>query len=1351
MNRTLVLFFLLPLAAIVSMIGACAEDPRDSQPVPVPSTDGGSELEAGPVNPCATPESGCPCDEPGEVIECGSIKRQSDDYTACSMGKRTCGAGTWGSCVGDAVAMVRSGPSGQLKRSIQPGQGAGNPTHTLGLGVSLPCTGNPCDPYCVNYIDTPGGVDAGPGLLSDDGGISLTADGVVTGGSDAGPQCTGIEVVPTPQVLTITSISPLVTSPANLTYEAHLTPLGCASSNPTDKADAAWSLDALDLATVNNTGLVTLYSPIAGPINVFAYAGPWQGTGLANVVVNVNEKDAAVTAVIATKFVGPGVGVDPMVVRYPYDATVFPRSIKAPLIQWQTGGTPADAVKISLRYPATGVPIFNWSRILPEPAPYPQAVIPQAVWAAFDRTAQGAVASYVVQRLIGGVLKAEVVRTLRFSTTPLKGRIYYTEYSDDPVAMSKWAYERSINVNDPTAIPVNTFAASGLTETGALQCPVCHSVSANGKIFLTSDKTYSSNGGASSIDAAGKLSLLGDIGATAPNKGSAWRGFSWAAVTPDGKYSLTGPNVWGNTDENPKDEAGGNGIGLKAEYFANSTLTLPVAVTNISPTINYAWSAAPAAGVLLSTFSVRWTGQIQAARTDLYTFQTEANGGARLYIDGVMVINKWTDTGAVQTNTYQMNLVAGTKHTIMFEYFQSTGAARARLRWGSPNTPNAATNRVSFGEWYLDIIPQNQLYQSPSVPAVPVPPTNGLLASYYPTINLVGTAANPGVTKYDTAVSFAWLGAAPVVGIPATNFSARWTGRLQALSGGSYTFQTLTKDGVRLWINKRLVINRWGTSGTNPLADTSGAVTLSAGQIVDIKVDFFGTTGTKLAIALKWKPPAAGTYTVIPTANLFPTGDDGSPDVGFDGDLRGSEDFVMWQLTNGSNTPQAPALVGIPAGLTGVGMMVPSFSPDGKKLVFIDGDITGGAGWRKGMSTFDFNAATKTFSNRKELRNTWPVGAVMKWPAFEPDSKSIIFNNSTPGDYCNCSTQYGNMAPTNYHGVPGQLWSIDSSAATPNAVPLTQANQGELAVDADKSYQATMLPTVAGGYRWAVFTSTRPYGNLLNVAGTSAENYSAQVWIAAVDDSVSAGGDRSHPAFWLPNQNIQLPATNRKYSNERAFWALDSCKPAAVSNATATSTNLCQEAADCCGALTMPPTAACKLDFPVGSPAIRHCVQVAGNTCVPDGGACTTPNECCNFPTTICANSICIVPPPPPTTSFAETAFVRDYEGVCPIGTHVVWRFFDWQTITPGDSKISFAVKSADTQAELGPLLSVAIGVASGPPITTWVGADVGKALLPLASRDWLRVTMTFTPTTDKVSSPTLTNWRQSYSCPPSE
>jgi len=112
--------------------------------------------------------------------------------------------------------------------------------------------------------------------------------------------------------------------------------------------------------------------------------------------------------------------------------------------------------------------------------------------------------------------------------------------------------------------------------------------------------------------------------------------------------------------------------------------------------------------------------------------------------------------------------------------------------------------------------------------------------------------------------------------------------------------------------------------------------------------------------------------------------------------------YVVWAL---SSTPGvAPVNVSSSSpnnwGLGSAVMMVPAFSPDGTKLVFIDGDASGGAGWRKGLSLFDFNQAGKAFSNRRSIRNTFPVGDVMKWPTFESDSRSVVFQTSTPTELC---------------------------------------------------------------------------------------------------------------------------------------------------------------------------------------------------------------------------------------------------------------------------------------------------------------------------------------------------------------
>ena len=126
------------------------------------------------------------------------------------------------------------------------------------------------------------------------------------------------------------------------------------------------------------------------------------------------------------------------------------------------------------------------------------------------------------------------------------------------------------------------------------------------------------------------------------------------------------------------------------------------------------------------------------------------------------------------------------------------------------------------------------------------------------------------------------------------------------------------------------------------------------------------------------------------------------------------------------------------------------------------------------------------------------------------------------------------MAPTNYYGTPGNLWSINATTGSA-AVRLTNLNTGERAADASKSYQPTVLPIAVGGYRWAVFTSTRPYGNTINPPGIDSSCTASQLWVSAIDDTPAGSTDRSHPAFWLPNQNIGTPAQN-SYVNERGFW-----------------------------------------------------------------------------------------------------------------------------------------------------------------------------------------------------------------------
>ena len=76
--------------------------PAASASAPAPSASAPPASSAPPVAPlsgeCTTPDQGCACDEPGEVIACKGVVIVDGDYTTC-IGRRSCVDGAWGPCI----------------------------------------------------------------------------------------------------------------------------------------------------------------------------------------------------------------------------------------------------------------------------------------------------------------------------------------------------------------------------------------------------------------------------------------------------------------------------------------------------------------------------------------------------------------------------------------------------------------------------------------------------------------------------------------------------------------------------------------------------------------------------------------------------------------------------------------------------------------------------------------------------------------------------------------------------------------------------------------------------------------------------------------------------------------------------------------------------------------------------------------------------------------------------------------------------------------------------------------------------------------------------------------------------
>jgi YVTN family beta-propeller protein len=280
--------------------------------------------------------------------------------------------------------------------------------------------------------------------------------------------------------------------------------------------------------------------------------------------------------------------------------------------------------------------------------------------------------------------------------------------------------------------------------------------------------------------------------------------------------------------------------GLLGQYFSNTTLSGAPALTR-SEAVSFDWgTGSPGAGVPVDSFSVRWTGQVSIPTSGSYVFQTVSDDGVRLYLDGVQVVNNWTDHGPATDNAAPVTLTAGRRYDIVLEYYEKTGGAVAKLNWQTPGT----TSFVA--------IPVTQLFAT----------SQGLSAQYFGNITLSG---NPTLTRSES-VNFDWGTGAPAASLTVDNFSVRWSGHVMPSVDGNYTFQTTSDDGVRLWVDGTLVVDRWTVHG--PVTDSSPQIALKAGLVYEIKLEYYEAQNGAVA-KLGWIVPGAAAAP-IPQSQLYP-------------------------------------------------------------------------------------------------------------------------------------------------------------------------------------------------------------------------------------------------------------------------------------------------------------------------------------------------------------------------------------------------------------------------------------------------------------------------------------------------
>ncbi len=162
------------------------------------------------------------------------------------------------------------------------------------------------------------------------------------------------------------------------------------------------------------------------------------------------------------------------------------------------------------------------------------------------------------------------------------------------------------------------------------------------------------------------------------------------------------------------------GTGLMGSYFNySSALGSPPAypgtlfngtpVTRLDPTVDFVWNGAvPVAGINATYFVTRWVGQVMPQYSETYYFVTKTDDGAKLWVNGQLVIDKWLAQGTTEW-AGQITLQAGVLYDIRMEYYQGNGGDEAHLSWYS-------------ADQVKQVIPQSRLYPLATGTAGAIPP-----------------------------------------------------------------------------------------------------------------------------------------------------------------------------------------------------------------------------------------------------------------------------------------------------------------------------------------------------------------------------------------------------------------------------------------------------------------------------------------------------------------------------------------------------------------------------------------------------------------------------------------------------
>ncbi len=285
------------------------------------------------------------------------------------------------------------------------------------------------------------------------------------------------------------------------------------------------------------------------------------------------------------------------------------------------------------------------------------------------------------------------------------------------------------------------------------------------------------------------------------------------------------------------------GTGLKYKFYHGIFNTLPdfdaLAPVQTGASSNVDISVRPAG--INDGFAFVWQGYINIPASGNYTLETVSDDGSKLYFNtpynfnaSALVNNDGIHPAQSATGT--VNVPSAGWYPVTITFFENYGGESMQVYWSGPGFARQQIPDAAFS--------------SGAAPA-----TGGLNYKYYegdfdmlPDYTALTPVKTGTTNNVDIGVRTAGVN---------DHFAFIWDGYINLPSAGTYTFETISDDGSKVYINMPYSVNGNSTvnnDGLHAPQSATGTVTVAAAGKYPISVTFFEKDGGE-TMQLYWSGP----------------------------------------------------------------------------------------------------------------------------------------------------------------------------------------------------------------------------------------------------------------------------------------------------------------------------------------------------------------------------------------------------------------------------------------------------------------------------------------------------------------